>query len=131
MGLMRFVFSSADAERFDEGTIRAAYLSGIDRTAWQVEASLSGNQLVMKRAVSDSARLHIPWQVEGHGRVVLSTGSLREDFGPYLLQCRMAEFDSRFRLECSGAVIAVPRAPFPRVTSDVLDQRHARSHGLR
>jgi len=30
----------------------------------------------------------------------------------------MAEFDSRFRLECLGAVIAVPRAPFPRVTSD-------------
>jgi len=90
MGLMRFVFSSADAERFGEETIRAAYLSGIDRTAWQVQPSLSGNQLVMKRAVSDSARLHIPWQVEGHGRVVLSTGALREDFGPYLLPLELA-----------------------------------------
>jgi len=43
----------------------------------------------------------------------------------------MAEFDSRFRLECSGAVIAVPRAPFPRVISDCAGSRHARSHGLR
>jgi len=88
MGLMRFVLSSA--ERFTEETVRAAYLSGIDRIAWQVEASLRGNELVMKRAVSDSAKLHLLWQVEGHGRVVLSTGSLREDFGPYLLPLELA-----------------------------------------
>ncbi len=88
MGLMRFVVTPP--ERVTEEAVQQAYLSGIDRTSWPVETTLTGDELVLRRAVSDSGCLHVPWQVEGHGRITLSTGSLSEQFGPYHLPLELA-----------------------------------------
>ncbi len=88
MGMMRFrVFP---AERNTEQLARQAYLAGIDRTSWPVRTAVEGDTLVLHRSVSDSANLHAPWPVEGHGELTLSTGSLIERTEPYLLPLELA-----------------------------------------
>ncbi len=88
MGLMRFVVSPP--ERITEEALQQAYLSGIDRIAWQVEVGMEGGQLVARRAVSESCNLHVPWPVKGRGRLTLSTGSLMEQPRPYHLPLELA-----------------------------------------
>ena len=44
----------------------------------------------MDRAVSDSANLHLPWSVAGHGLLALSSGSLIERPEPYLVPLELA-----------------------------------------
>ena len=88
MGLMRFVVTPP--QRLTDEMVRHAYLSGIDRLAWQVRAWADGDQLVLERAVSDSGNLHVPWEVEGHGRPTLSTACLNEEFGPHHLPLELA-----------------------------------------
>lgn len=88
MGQMRFVV--VPPERVTEEAVRQAYLSGIDRVSWQTQASIENGQLVLQRAVGESGSLHIPWPVEGHGRLTLSTGSLMERPKPYHLSIELA-----------------------------------------
>ncbi len=88
MGLMRFVVSPQEC--VTEEVLQQVYMSGIDRVAWQVEVSMEGSELVLGRAVSDSGNLHIPWTVEGYGRLTLSTGSLMERARPYHLPLELA-----------------------------------------
>lgn len=88
MGQMRFLVFPP--QRITEEALQNAYLVGIDRICWQSEASLVGEELVVRRAVSDSGNLHVPWQVEGHGRMTLSTSSLMERPEPYHLSVELA-----------------------------------------
>jgi hypothetical protein len=88
MGLMRFVV--VPRERITEETLQQAYVSGVDRIAWQVDLRMEGGQLVVRRAVSESGNLHIPWPVQGRGRLTLSTGSLMEQPRPYHLPLELA-----------------------------------------
>jgi hypothetical protein len=88
MGLMRFVVSPP--ERVTKETLQQAYVSGVDRIAWQIELRMEAGQLVVRRAVSESGNLHIPWPVQGHGRLVLSTASLMEQPRPYHLPLELA-----------------------------------------
>jgi hypothetical protein len=70
--------------------IGQAYLSGIDRVAWPVRNSIEINELFLQRSVSESACLHIPWTVAGHGRLTLSTGTLIERPLAYMLPLELA-----------------------------------------
>ena len=88
MGLMRFVVSPPD--RLTEQTAQQAYLSGIDRTPWQLGTRWAGGELLLERAVSDSANLHVPWPVKDHAQMTLSTGSLMERGEPYHLPLELA-----------------------------------------
>jgi len=88
MGMMRFRLFPT--ERNTERMARQAYLSGIDRTSWPVRTVVEGDELVLHRSVSDSANLHVPWPVEGHGTLTLATGSLMERPEPYLLPLELA-----------------------------------------
>ena len=88
MGMMRFrVFPT---KRITEEMVQQAYLSGIDRTPWPVRTSTEGGQVVLQRSVSDSANLHVPWPVEGHGQLTLASGSLMERPEPYWLPLELA-----------------------------------------
>jgi hypothetical protein len=88
MGLMRFrVFPT---ERITEEMVRQAYLSGFDRESWPVRVEVAGDTLILERSVSDSGNLHVPWLVEGHGRLTLASGSLMERIEPYLLPLEIA-----------------------------------------
>ena len=88
MGGMRFIVSPPG--RITEETVEQAYLSGLDRIPWQVQARAAEGQLVLERPISESATLHIPWNVPGFGRMVISTGSLMERDEPYHLPLELA-----------------------------------------
>jgi hypothetical protein len=87
MGLMRFI---APPDRIGDETAEQAYLSGFDRIPWQVRVRHNGGELVLERLASDSGNLHIPWGVEGHGQVTLSTATLMERPEPYHLPLELA-----------------------------------------
>lgn len=88
MGLMRFIVSPPN--RLTEETVEQAYLSGLDRIPWRVEARAADGQLLLERPISESATLHIPWDVPGFGRLMISTASLMERNQPYHLPLELA-----------------------------------------
>jgi len=88
MGLMRLTISPPD--RITEEMARQAYLCGLDRVPWRGWNRWTPGELVIQRAVSESGNLHIPWPVEGHGLVTLSTATLRERAEPYRLPLELA-----------------------------------------
>jgi hypothetical protein len=88
MGVMRFrVFPT---QRITEVMASRAYLSGIDRVSWPVRTSVEGGELVIQRLASDAACLNVPWPVEGHGTLTLSSGTLIEQDEPYQLPLELA-----------------------------------------
>jgi hypothetical protein len=87
MGLMRFVLPP---DRISEETVQQTYLSGMDRVPWPARIRQGDGELVIERAVSDSGNLCLPWPVEGHGLVALSTGTLMERPDPYHLPLELA-----------------------------------------
>ena len=62
----------------------------MDRVPWPAKVRQGDGELVIERAASDSANLYIPWQVQGHGLVTLSTGTLMERPDPYYLPLELA-----------------------------------------
>jgi len=88
MGLMRFLV--CPPQRITEEMVQQAYLSGIDRVSWPVRTAVENGQLLLQRTVSDSANLHVPWQIEGRGWLILTTGSLMEQPQPYQLPLELA-----------------------------------------
>jgi hypothetical protein len=88
MGLIRFVVSPP--QRITEEVLEQAYMSGVDRVAWKIERSSQFDQLIIRRSVSESGNLHIPWPVENRGLLSLSTASLMEREGPYHLPLELA-----------------------------------------
>jgi hypothetical protein len=65
-------------------------MCGMDRTPWVAEVAADGNELVLERDVSDSGTVTVPWHVEGHGLLALSTGTLIERWEPYHLTLELA-----------------------------------------
>lgn len=88
MGLMRFQVSPPD--RLNEDLLQQAYLTGLDRIPWRVNVSREGDILALERDVSESANLHVPWSIDGHGQLLVSTGSLLENRPIYRLPLELA-----------------------------------------
>ncbi|HEX4130847.1 MAG TPA: endo-1,4-beta-xylanase [Pirellulales bacterium] len=78
------------ASRVDAAAAERAYLTGLDQIPWPTRAHLAGGQLLLERAVSDSGRLHIPFQVEHRGELMLATGTLMQRDRPYYLEVELA-----------------------------------------
>ncbi len=88
MGLMRLIISPPD--RITEEMAQQTYLCGLDRVPWTGWVRWEPGELTIQRTVSESGNLHIPWVVEGHGLVTLSTATLRERPEPYRLPLELA-----------------------------------------
>ena len=88
MGQMRFIVSPP--QRITEEVLRFAYMSGMDRTPWVVQVEADDGELVLERDVSDSGTVTVPWHVEGHGLLALSTATLIERWEPYHLPLELA-----------------------------------------
>jgi len=88
MGQMRFIVSPP--QRITEEVLRFTYISGMDRTPWVVYAEADEGELVLERDVSDSGSVTVPWHVEGHGLLALSTATLVERWEPYHLPVELA-----------------------------------------
>ena len=70
--------------------LQLVYISGIDRTPWIVRAEIDDGELVLERDVSDSGAVTLPWQVEGHGLLALSSATLIERWESYYLAVELA-----------------------------------------
>ncbi len=88
MGQMRFIVSPPP--RITDEVLQFTYMSGMDRTPWVVRAEADDGELVLERDVSDSGSVTVPWQVEGHGLLALSTATLVERWEPYHLPLELA-----------------------------------------
>jgi hypothetical protein len=88
MGLMRFLVTPAD--RITEEMVDQCYLVGLDRVPWRVFVRRSNGEIHLERDVSESAALHVPWHLEGHGLLVLPTATLIERDRPYHLPLEIA-----------------------------------------
>jgi hypothetical protein len=89
MGVMRFVVYPPEfVESWPE--VVDAYISGADGRVFATQIEVNGNLITCRRSSTESGRLHVGWPVEGFGRPVLSTASLREREEPYLLPVELA-----------------------------------------
>jgi hypothetical protein len=83
-------FNVVPPDRLTEEGAQQAYLTGRDRIGWPVRVTYNDGLLILRRTVSDSATLHLPWFVDGPGLLTLSTGMLLERPEPYLLPLELA-----------------------------------------
>jgi hypothetical protein len=89
MGLMRF--HTPQRERVTREAVERSYIAGLDcvptpaRKSWDGEGALR-----LEREIDESGCLHIPWEVDGYGTLLLSTASLMERVRPYQLPVELA-----------------------------------------
>lgn len=70
--------------------VQQVYLTGFDGIPAVCRSRMAGEELIVDRDGTESAKLHIPWRVEGYGRPLLVTGTLQQRDRPYLLPLELA-----------------------------------------
>src|SRR3990172_3762073 len=88
MALMRFMVH--DRDRIPPGGLGQVYICGQDEIPWFGRAYMSGNQLIVERAESDSGSVFVPWRIDGRGVLLLGTATLMERERPYRLEVELA-----------------------------------------
>jgi hypothetical protein len=89
MGIMRFLMPQRT--RLPDETFEQSYVAGYDLIPLPAHMSWEDEQILrVERNIDDSGALHIPWRVDGHGDLLLSTASLMERERPYLLPLEIA-----------------------------------------
>lgn len=89
MGVMRFTVHPEgllDAE----ADLPRAYISGFDGRVFASRFEVNGDHIDFRRVNADSGKLQIPYPVEGFGKPIVSTASLRENEDPYILSLELA-----------------------------------------
>lgn len=86
--LMRLLVDPASG--ITQQAAERAYLSGLDQIPWPCRNRLNNGELILERSVTDSGKLQIPFQVEGRGEMMLSTGTLMQRERPYRLEIELA-----------------------------------------
>lgn len=76
---------SAAAHRLEQ-----AYVVGLDRMPWPSQIEWVDGHAVVRRAVSESGCVHVPWPVRDFGEVFLQTSCLMERERPYHLGVELA-----------------------------------------
>lgn len=89
MGVMRFMVEHP--ERLDPSSdIQNAYLSGFDGRVFPSRVEFDGRVISIRRTSSESGKLQLPFPVEGFGKPVVSTATLREHETIYILPLELA-----------------------------------------
>ena len=88
MGVMRF--QAFPKGRIVPDDVDRAYLAAADLTPWKCRVQCHADVLSIERGVADSGCLHIPWRVEGRGKVMLTSATLIERERPYHLPVELA-----------------------------------------
>ena len=89
MGVMRFTVHPEGLLDPDSDA-RRAYVSGFDGRVFPARIEPTPGQVEIRRTNSDSGKLHISYPVEGYGRPVICTATLRESDDPYILALELA-----------------------------------------
>jgi len=89
MGVMRFTVHPEgllDAQ----ADLPRAYISGFDGRVFASRFEVDGDNVDFRRVTADSGKLQVPYPVEGFGKPIVSTASLREHEDPYILSLELA-----------------------------------------
>lgn len=111
MGLIRFQVDTEE-KLADSTEAAAAYMTGLDGQVFPSRMDVSGNELSCQRSTSESGKLNIAWPVDGFGRPVSRTCSLREREAPYVLAVELARGklsqlrDQRWTWQLAGMLIS-------------------------
>jgi len=88
MGLLRF--DVPRPEHLPPELVARAYVAGLEGVPWLSQNTLANGELQIRRGVNESGMLFVPWEVAGHGQLVLSTTTLMESDAPYNLPLELA-----------------------------------------
>ena len=88
MGLIKFLVPQLD--RIKPDAAERAYMADLEGVPWAGHLYWNGDCLVLSREADDSGNFYIPWEVPGHGELILCTGTLIERSAPYLLPIELA-----------------------------------------
>jgi hypothetical protein len=88
MGQLRFVVSPPHC--ITEDVLQFTHMMGMERTPWLAQVERDDDELVLERDVDDSGCVTVPWHVDGHGVLALTTGTLIERWEPYHLPLELA-----------------------------------------
>ncbi len=89
MGVMRFVVHPPELlSQWPESEL--AYITGFDGRVFPTRTEIRDGIFSCQRSFSDSGKVSVPWPVDGIGRPVLTTTSLRERDEPYILSLELA-----------------------------------------
>ena len=89
MGVMRFTVFPQNLLG-SSNDVPEAYVSGFDGRVFPSRMEHDGTTLECRRNTPDSGKLSLPYPVEGFGRPVISTASLREHEDAYILALELA-----------------------------------------
>jgi len=76
MGLIKFLVPQLD--RIKPDAAERAYMADLEGVPWAGHLYWNGDCLVLSREADDSGNFYIPWEVPGHGELILCTGTLIE-----------------------------------------------------
>ncbi|MDA0659388.1 MAG: hypothetical protein O2931_08950 [Planctomycetota bacterium] len=96
MGVFRFQLT--DESILTPEAAQKVYLASGEGIPWRCKLEVSGAELRVHRAISDSGILHVPWHIPSRGPIVLTTANLREQAEPYDLAIELAR-GTLFRLK--------------------------------
>lgn len=89
VGQLRFIVP--ERSRLSERAAQQAYFTGFDPIPSFCRARFADNgDLLVEREGFDSAKLNLPWRVDGRGEPLLTTGTLVQRDRPYLLPLELA-----------------------------------------
>lgn len=88
VGGLRFLVPEPD--RLGVHVADRVYVAGYDQVPWPCRVRLRDTELLIERDVADSGRVYVPWWVNGHGELTLSTATLMERPQPYHLVVELA-----------------------------------------
>ncbi|MGE3808713.1 MAG: endo-1,4-beta-xylanase [Gemmataceae bacterium] len=99
---MRFQLPANLAPEVARDLERACIAGGPDNMPWTTEAEVAGSMLTLRREVEESGCLIAPWQIDGAGHVMISSGTLIERDDPYRLLLELARGKVN-QLRCQAA----------------------------
>ena len=89
MGVMKFLVHP-ESLLSDWPEVQNAYVTGFDGRVFPSRVEVEGNTVSCRRPASDSGKFNVAWPVPGFGRPIVTTSSLREQDGTYLLAVELA-----------------------------------------
>ena len=89
MGFLRLY--TPRLEQLADGAVERTYMAGLDCVPTYCRKTWEGERLLrLERDSRESGNIHVPWQVDGHGELLLSTATLMERDRPYDLAVEVA-----------------------------------------
>lgn len=90
MGTMSFLLPTRLPPEGARELERACVLGGQDDMPAPAQVEVASGRLFLHRNVEDSGALAVPWQLNGFGRLMVSSGTLIERSSPYHFQVELA-----------------------------------------